>query len=85
MFAPSQQKCAVCGVRFVPFSRDMVTIWDGELEHEPDWLASRKWAKDRVYREMQLTCSADHAVIMEQQVRELQTQEAWERYSRKYR
>jgi len=85
MFSPSQQKCCVCGAAFVPFSRDMVAIWHSQLDLEPDWLYDQKWARDRVYREMQMTCSPGHAEAYAQAAHALAIQEAWERMSRKYR
>ena len=85
MFAPSQQTCRICGEAFVPFSRDMVREWDSQLDLEPDWLISRNWAIDRIYQEMQKTCTSEHAEVAAQLDHARELQDAWERLNRKYR
>ena len=85
MFAPSQQTCVCCAAPFVPWSRDLVRLWDSELDLEPDWLTSRKWAIDRIYQEVQKNCSAKCAELTAQADRARESQDAWERLNRKYR
>lgn len=57
LFAPIQAKCWECGVKFVPYSKESIRLWDVD---DVDWLAmpsSVNWAVDRTYQENLRFCS----------------------------
>lgn len=85
MFASSQQHCLNCAQSFLPFSKDMIRVWDMDLQEEEDWLTSRNWAIDRLYQDNLKYCSPNciEAAYLRHQT--FLIAENWEKLKRKYR
>jgi len=85
MFAPCSERCMLCGVFFVPLSKDIIRSWEDDFHREADWLAPQGWAVDRIYRENLKYCSPACVDKAEENARARLVEKAWERASRKYR
>lgn len=59
LFATFQVKCVECASKFVPFSKDIIRVWDNEGHNDYDWLSSRNWAIDRLYQDNSVCCSVE--------------------------
>jgi len=85
LLADGQQICVECGVKFVPFHRDLIRSWNGELPPQDDWLHSVEWASDNIYKENLRYCSPVCIELSEAKRVAIEIQEHWHRFSHRYR